>query len=80
MELGARLCGIALEVLGLVLEGELVGLTVDTSGMDDDNALKRYKEVLVLLVDAGSVTSAEVIEVGDALEDEVSEGDDDCHT
>lgn len=70
----------SLEGLCLVLESEVVWLAIDTSLVNDGDSLEGYEEVLVLPRDAGSISSAEVVEVRDLLEDEVDEGEYDCHT
>lgn len=48
--------------------------------MDDNNALKRRQEVLVVLVYAVAVSASQVVEVWDALKNEINQSQNDCYT
>ena len=71
---------LALECLSLVLEGEAAWTAILANVVDNVNTLQRHKEVLVLLVNSGSISTSEVVQEGNALEDEVDQTNDNRHT
>ena len=78
--IGPTLTRLLLERLCLVLEAELVRLSVGALLVHNGDALQARKEVLVLPVDAASVSAAEIVQVRDLVEQEVDQSNDDCDT
>jgi hypothetical protein len=69
-----------LKSLCLVFEAELVCLSVGALLVDDGDALQAREEVLVLPVDAASISAAEIVQVRDLVEQVVDQSDDDGDT
>ena len=73
LRLVLRVHSFTLECLRLVFESEVIRLSFETPLVHDCDTLERHEEVLVLPVDSGFVSTSEVVQVRDLLEDEVDE-------